>query len=307
MTAAIARRTPLVYARRMRARAAVVVAALVGGFAPEADAAEPPTAVSPSELPPSEVVPPTAAPPTGVEPTPPVATPPVEAPPVEAAPVEDPPPAATRPIVTPPVETPPQPELVLEPSRPLFPPPRYDGRRLLIATYALTGISWTFRLTGIAAGLGGCARDVCIERRADTFTAFSILAPITQLGALGVVGFGAGFKGRYDAWRWATTGKPERNSVAYIAIGAVTSVVFLGGSLALRLAVFDRCIDRCTKAQLAGYFLAEQVSDTMLTLGGGLLDYGRGYRRARFAYLDRMSLGPWHPRGGAGLALSGRF
>jgi hypothetical protein len=242
--------------------------------------ATPPEAVTAPELPPSEVVPATP-----VEPTPAI----------EATPPEPtPPPTTIQPAV-------------LEPVPRLPPRPRYDGRRLLAAAYSLTGIAWTFTLVGVGVGLGNCASAACFEQREKIYAAFYFTGGFTQLAGGLVAGYGASRRGIYDAWRYATTGRPQRNTVAFMAVGGVLSLASLGGWLAILFAGAGRCGESCSDARFAGYLVGSQGLLTTMTIGGGLFDYGRGYRRAHRHYAG-LTLAPWSPRGGgAGAALAGRF
>ncbi|HWB75326.1 MAG TPA: hypothetical protein VG755_10225 [Nannocystaceae bacterium] len=243
---------------------------------PEATPPEATPAVTPPELPPSEVVPAT---------------------PIEPAPVEPPPP---EPVPAPTVE-------VMDPALRLPPRPRYDGRRLLAAAYSLTGIAWALTLVGVGVGLGKCASESCAERRGKTFAAFYITGSFTQLAGGLVAGYGAQRRGIYDAWRYATSGRPQRNAVAFMVSGGIMSVASLGGWLAILFTGARDCTDDCSDAEFVGYLVGEQALLTTMTIGGGLFDYGRGYRRANRHY-SGLTLAPWSPRGrGGGAAIAGRF
>lgn len=237
--------------------------------------------VTAPELPPSEVVPATPVEPTPVEPTT----------------IEPPPP---QPTPAPTIEA-------MEPALRLPPRPRYDGRRLLAAAYSLTGIAWAFTLVGVGVGLGKCASDTCADRRGKTFAAFYITGSFTQLAGGLVAGYGAQRRGIFDAWRYATSGRPQRNAIAFMVTGGIMSVASLGGWLAILFTGASGCTDSCSDAEFVGYLVGEQALLTTMTIGGGLFDYGRGYRRASRHY-GGLTLAPWSPRGrGGGVALAGRF
>lgn len=256
-------------------------------------AATPPEAVP--EATPPEATPPEATPPVTASELPPSEV--VPATPIEPTPVEPPPPEpAPAPTIT-----------VMDPALRLPPRPRYDGRRLLAATYSLTGIAWSLHLVGIGVALGKCTSDACANSRANGFLALYTIGGATQIAALLTGGFGAQRKGIYDAWRYAVSGRPKRNAVAFMAIGGTMMVASLGGTLALLFGVRNTCFDRCTDGEFAAYVLGEQGLLTTMTLGGGLFDYGRGYRRANRHY-SGLTFAPWRPRGrGLGAAVTARF
>lgn len=240
--------------------------------------------------------------------TPPEATPPVTTP--ELPPSEVVPATPVEPVEPPPPEPTPAPTIQAAPFEPAFqlpPRPRYDGRRLLAATYALTGIAWSFQLAGLGIALAKCSSNACVDSHTKGFLAFYGMGATVQIAALITGGLGAQRKGIYDAWRYAASGRPRRNAVAFMAIGGVLALGSLGGMLGLVLGARNSCFDRCNDAELAGYVLGEQALATGVTLGGSLFDYGRGYRRANRHYAG-LTLAPWSPRGrGGGAALAGRF
>lgn len=198
----------------------------------------------------------------------------------------------------------------------LPPKPTKKGEALLIAAGAATVVSWALRFASIGVGLPlvkGCdLNDDACEKRVRTVQALSYTAPAMQGVASALVIPAALFRGRAEAWRFLSTGVPNRPSRQFAVAGAVLFGIFTAASIAARPAFVFGCIAsdasvrRCnTKGTFAGYNVAVQVSDTLSTTGLGLLTFGTAYGRYRQRY--GLAAAPFSHRGAHGVSISGRF
>jgi hypothetical protein len=120
------------------------------------------------------------------------------------------------------------------------------------------------------------------------------------------------FRGRAEAWRYLSTGVPNRAFHRITIAGGVLFGIFTAASIAARPSFVFGCIAsaasvrRCnTTAAFVGYTVAVQVSDTLSTVGLGLLAYGVTYGRYRQRY--GIAAVPYSHRGAHGVSVSGRF
>ena len=192
--------------------------------------------------------------------------------------------------------------------------PEYRGNGLLYAAIGVTAFSWVSRLTslGLTASLRTCTDFAC-NGRLTAAAAFLYMAPISQFIATGLVVPGGVFKGRHDGWRQVTTGAPARDGKTYMIAGGVVFGVFTALSIALRPVVLTTCLDFDSSAAcggmggIAGYYLGVQASDTLSTVGAGLLSYGVANRSYRRRYGSNVRLAPFGSGLAYGLSLSGQF
>lgn len=199
--------------------------------------------------------------------------------------------------------------------RPPSTPPESDDQVMLIIAGALTGVGWISRSISIGIGMrypGFCVFGECEDpSRSTAWRVFTYAPPFLQLTATGFAAPGGIVAGRLDAWRAASTGLPKRRGRALVIAGAVLFGVFTAGSIALRPAVLLTCFagtGGCENAtSYVAYSLAAQTSDTLSTLGAGMLGYGVAYQRARTEYARPIAFAPWSERGAYGVAVGGRF
>lgn len=198
----------------------------------------------------------------------------------------------------------------------LPPKPKYKGEALTIAAGAATVISWAVRIASIGVGAplaAGCdIDDDRCRKRVTTVQALSYTAPSLQGVGSALAIPAAIFRGRAEAWRFVKTGVPNRASHGIVVAGATLFAIFTASSIAARPAFVFGClasaasVRRCnTKGAFVGYNLAVQVSDTLTTVGLGLLAYGVTYGRSRRTY--GIAAAPFSHRGTHGVAVSGRF
>lgn len=192
------------------------------------------------------------------------------------------------------------------------PEPEYTGKGLFYAAVGVTALGWISRGTAIGLLSAGCSDiDGCVNRGVGA-VAFTALAPISQFVATGLVAPGALLMGRHHGWRSVTTGQPDRNGKAYTIAGGVIFGVFTGLSIAMRPTIYLGCYEfngLCTSTGgIIGYMLGVQVSDTMSTVGMGLMTYGMGYNGYKKRHGPKVSVAPFRSQYGSfGLSLSGRF
>lgn len=192
------------------------------------------------------------------------------------------------------------------------PEPEYKGKGLFFAAVGVTTLGWVSRGAAIGLLASGCSDiDGCVNRGVGAVV-FTALAPISQFVATGLVAPGALMMGRHAGWRAVTTGQPQRSGTAYTVAGGVIFGVFTGLSIALRPALYLGCYEvegLCTSTGgVIGYMMGVQVSDTMSTVGMGLMTYGLGYNGYKRRYGPKVSVAPFRSQYGSfGLSLAGRF
>jgi hypothetical protein len=195
--------------------------------------------------------------------------------------------------------------------------PEFKGKGLLAAAIAVTGFSWASRITalGLYSSIDDCADVNSCTSKLSAYLAFTYMAPISQFIATGLVIPGALLKGRHDAWRHNTTGKPDRNAKAFTIAGGVIFGVFTAASIALRPGVLFGCLNiglaggsGCNGiGAVTGYYLGVQASDTLSTVGAGLMTYGIAYGSYRRKHAPKVSIAPFGGGHTYGLTLAGDF
>lgn len=199
------------------------------------------------------------------------------------------------------------------------PKPEFTGKGLLIGAGAVTAFSWVSRIIALGVGIS-ITGDTCDPtangcntplRKAQTAGAFTVIAPMSQFIATGLVIPGGVLKGRYDGWSHVAGGGPARKGRALLIAGAVLFGVFTATSVALRPAVLLGCLNvrACDggRGAYAGYMLGVQASDTLSTAGAGMMSYGIGYQRYNKAHGPKVAIAPFSSRGAYGVSLAGRF
>src|SRR5687767_11284811 len=144
---------------------------------------------------------------------------------------------------------------------------------------------------------GFCTFGPCSDpSRGTAWRVFTYAPPFLQMTATGFAIPGGVVEGRLAAWREATTGRPRPRGRAIAIAGGILFGVFTATSIALRPAVLLPCFSGtggCENAtSYVAYSLAAQTSDTLSTLGGGMLGYGVAYGRLRRSYARTFALAP---------------
>ncbi len=150
------------------------------------------------------------------------------------------------------------------------------------------------------------------------------LATTQWVANLATVGFApaAGtVLGRYHAWADNGTSR-RRNARTMMGVGGGligAGVIGVGTSIALAFVLPARCVDkeissgdalegdRCLLKAFPAWTLTNWASFAMISSGGGLLGYGKGYKNRRQGPTATVRVSPWAGPTFAGAGVSGRF
>ena len=182
------------------------------------------------------------------------------------------------------------------------PPPRGDGRGLLIAA----GVMGALNVGLAAARLGLSLGESTAEREQTRLILTAVVMPIDVVAGIGLAAAGGHVRGRRDGYRSAFDRAPKLRAATFSASGTVLLVM---GAVAWASAWTPWHGDPSLDARGGGSLMVESIGSLLLMGGTGLLAYGVSWKRhaARYGRSVPVSLRPAFARGFAGLALSGRF
>ena len=243
---------------------------------------------------------------------PPVTSPPVTSEPEPAEPAE---PEPAEPAA--PVEPEPEPVLAQGPApgptvpideiptpqglRP--PPPRWDGRGLLIGA----GVMGVVNVGLAGARLGLSLGDVTADKELARLMLTAVATPIDLAAGIGLAAAGGYYRGRQNGYRTAYDLKPKNNAKAFTGSGVTLLVM---GVVAWISAWTPWQGDATIDARGNGSLVVETLGSLLLMGGSGLVAYGVSWNKHARLYgrsVRRVALRPAAGPGFAGLRLSGRF
>jgi hypothetical protein len=139
--------------------------------------------------------------------------------------------------------------------------------------------------------------DYC---KVDTITGLMVPNIVANLTALALAPAAGVVRGRYDAWRYRTTGEPRRRYRLIIGIGA--GLVAVG----LSTLVFVPYLPFCSGASVVRPIALAQIGASVTGAGVGLWAYGGIYAKHRTRAL-RLTLLPQLGPDRVGLSVGSRF
>lgn len=220
---------------------------------------------------------------------------------VEPVPVVAPPAGAEAPVVAGPVAAPVV-DLGPAPAELRPPPPRYDGRGLLIGA----GVLGVVNIGLVAARLGLSLGEPTVAHEQARLMLTAVATPIDVAAGIGLAAGGGHLRGRSDGYRSAFDGAPKLRAVAFSSSGVILLVM---GAVGWASAWTPWHGDASLDARGGGSLIVESVGSLLLMGGTGLLAYGVSWERHARRYSRSRPLGvrpTVHP-GFVGLAVGGRF
>jgi hypothetical protein len=182
------------------------------------------------------------------------------------------------------------------------PPPRRDGRGLLIAAGVMGAINVGLAVARLGLSLG----ESTAEREQARLMLTAIVMPIDVAAGIGLAAAGGHFRGRGDGYRTAFDLSPKLRASAFTGSGTVLLVM---GAVAWASAWTPWHGDPSLDARGGGSLLVESAGSLLLMGGTGLVAYGVSWKRhtERYGRSVPIALRPAFGRGFAGLTLGGRF
>lgn len=183
------------------------------------------------------------------------------------------------------------------------PPPKYDGRGLLIAA----GVMGALNIGIVGARLGLGLGEVNADKERSRLLLTAVATPIDLAAGIGLAAAGGYLRGRSDGWRTAYDRQPKLRALAFTGSGVVVLVM---GAVAWASAWTPWQGDPSLDARGNGSLMVEAIGSLLLMSGSGLVAYGASWQKHTRLYartIRPVGVQPAIGRGFAGLAVTGRF
>lgn len=183
------------------------------------------------------------------------------------------------------------------------PPPRWDGRGLLIGA----GVMGVVNVGLAGARLGLSLGEVTADKEMARLILTAVATPIDLAAGIGLAAAGGYYRGRQSGYRSAYDLKPKNNARAFTGSGVTLLVM---GVVAWISAWTPWQGDVTIDARGNGTLVVETLGSLLLMGGSGLVAYGVSWNKHTRLYgrsVRRVALRPAASPGFAGVRLSGRF
>jgi len=183
------------------------------------------------------------------------------------------------------------------------PPPRWDGRGLLIGA----GVMGVVNVGLAGARLGLSLGEVTADKEMARLILTAVATPIDLAAGVGLAAAGGYYRGRRNGYRTAYDLKPKSNARAFTGSGVTLLVM---GVVAWISAWTPWQGDVTIDARGNGTLVVETLGSLLLMGGSGLVAYGVSWDKHARLYgrsVRRVALRPAASPGFAGLRLSGVF